>query len=53
MSSLTRKMKKKMAANSSSASAKAKSKKTTASVTIKLNPKTGLMQEYHTTKGWR
>jgi hypothetical protein len=24
-----------------------------ASVILKLNPKTGLMQEYHLTKGWK
>jgi hypothetical protein len=53
MSSLARKIQKKLAPRGIVTPGKGGDGDVMASVIMKLNPKTGLMQEYHLTKGWR
>lgn len=53
MSSLARKIQKKLSSRGVIKPGKGPSGDPMAGVIMKLNPKTGLMQEYHLTKGWR
>lgn len=53
MTSLAGKIRKKMKAASGKGPGMGKGGTPKARIILKLNPKTGLMQEYHLTKGWR